>query len=167
MSEKSFYTVFKTTAGWVAILGSAAGLKRVTLPQPSQSEALAALEVDGAAPNKTHFKTTVQRFIDYFNGKNIEFTDKLDLSEATAFQRAVWETTKHIPCGQTRSYSWVAKQTGKAGAARAVGQALGKNKLPIIIPCHRVLSSDGKLGGFSGGLVMKKRLLALEKKKGN
>ncbi len=90
------------------------------------------------------------------------FPDELDLSTATPFQRQVWEKTRLIPYGETRSYSWVAEQIGKPGAARAVGQALGRNPLPIIIPCHRVVASDGKLCGFAGGLGMKRRLLSLE-----
>jgi methylated-DNA-[protein]-cysteine S-methyltransferase len=74
----------------------------------------------------------------------------------------VWEITRLIPYGETRSYAWVAEQIGQPRAVRAVGQALGKNPLPIIIPCHRVITSNGKLGGFGGGLEMKKRLLSLE-----
>ncbi|MBN1692717.1 MAG: MGMT family protein [Dehalococcoidales bacterium] len=99
-------------------------------------------------------------------GQRVDFPDKLDLQGATDFQRKVWEATKQIPYGQTRSYEWVAKQVGKPGAARAVGQALGKNPLPVVVPCHRVITCDGKSGGFGGGLAMKKRLLALEKSSG-
>ncbi|GAI87660.1 unnamed protein product, partial [marine sediment metagenome] len=73
-----------------------------------------------------------------------------------------WEETRLIPYGETRSYAWVAKQVGKPKAARAVGQAMGSNPLPIIIPCHRVITSNGKLGGFGGGLEMKRQLLSLE-----
>jgi len=90
------------------------------------------------------------------------FPDRLDLSGATPFQRMVWEATRLIPYGETRSYAWVAGQVNKPGAARAVGQALGRNPLPIIIPCHRVIRGDGSLGGFSNGLEVKERLLHLE-----
>jgi len=102
------------------------------------------------------------RFRIYFSGDEITFPDELDLSGATHFQRRVWEITRLIPYGETRSYTWVAQQVGKPGAARAVGQALARNPLPIIIPCHRVLTIDGKLGGFSGGTEMKRCLLQLE-----
>ena len=78
------------------------------------------------------------------------------------FQREVWEATRLIAYGEARSYQWVAGQIKKPKATRAVGQALGSNPLPIIVPCHRVLASDGKLGGFTGGLDMKKNLLHLE-----
>ena len=79
------------------------------------------------------------------------------------FRRLVWEATRLIPYGETRSYGWVAKQIGKPHAARAVGQALGKNPFLIIVPCHRVIAGDGTLGGFGGGLEMKQTLLEMEK----
>jgi methylated-DNA-[protein]-cysteine S-methyltransferase len=91
----------------------------------------------------------------------VEFPDKLDLSSATDFQRQVWRVTQTIPYGETRSYGWVAERLAKRGAARAVGQALARNRLPVIIPCHRVLASDG-LGGYSGGVGVKESLLRRE-----
>jgi len=104
----------------------------------------------------------MQRLRIYFSGHRATFPDELDLSRATPFQREVWEITRLIPYGKTRSYSWVAEQVKKPKAARAVGQAMSRNPLPIIIPCHRVLNIDGKLGGFGGGLEMKRHLLDLE-----
>lgn len=105
----------------------------------------------------------VQEFQAYFNGKRVTFNGvSLDLHTATPFQRKVWEAARSIPYGQTRSYRWVAEKIGKPEAARAVGQALGKNPIPVIIPCHRVIASDGKLGGFALGLEMKRTLLRLE-----
>jgi methylated-DNA-[protein]-cysteine S-methyltransferase len=105
----------------------------------------------------------MKRLASYFAGHKVDFPDRLDLSAAYDFQREVWEATRLIPYGETRSYSWVAAQIEKPKAVRAVGQALGRNPLPVIIPCHRVLASDGALGGFGGGLVMKRFLLNLEK----
>ena len=93
----------------------------------------------------------------------MDFADRLDLSSATAFQRDVWEATLRIPFGETRSYSWVAAQIGKPQAARAVGQALGRNPLPVIIPCHRVIATDGSLAGFGSGIWRKEWLLNHEK----
>ncbi len=86
----------------------------------------------------------------------------IDWSKYTPFQRKVWEVTKTIPYGETRSYKWVAEKTGSPHAVRAVGQALKRNPLPGIIPCHRVIRSDGSLGGFSLGLRKKKALLRSE-----
>jgi O-6-methylguanine DNA methyltransferase len=101
----------------------------------------------------------------YASGKPVRFTALLDLSAGTPFQRKVWRVLRTIPRGQTRSYAWVAGKIGKPRAARAVGSACGANPVPIVVPCHRVLASDGSLGGYSGGLHRKKRLLQLERGK--
>ncbi|MDP1854167.1 MAG: MGMT family protein [Candidatus Omnitrophota bacterium] len=82
----------------------------------------------------------------------------------TEFERRVLKAVLKIPLGQTRTYKWVAEKAGFPEASRAVGQALNKNPYPIIIPCHRVVASGGKLGGYSRGVMAKKRLLNLEKK---
>ena len=101
-------------------------------------------------------------FKQYLAGQRITFSQGLDLRGATSFQQAVWKATSAIPYGETRSYSWVAERIGKPLAARAVGQALGRNPVPIIVPCHRVIASEGDLGGFSGGLELKRLLLEIE-----
>jgi methylated-DNA-[protein]-cysteine S-methyltransferase len=98
----------------------------------------------------------------YLEGKLTRFTVRLDLRSSTAFSRKVWRVTGRIPYGQTRSYAWVADRLGDARAARAVGGALGRNPVPIFIPCHRVVGSHGCLRGFGGGLGLKSWLLALE-----
>jgi methylated-DNA-[protein]-cysteine S-methyltransferase len=108
------------------------------------------------------FVDTIPLLTMYFSGKKSEFPCALDYGQATHFQRNVWEATRSIPYGETRSYGWVANRIGKPAAVRAVGQALGKNPLPIIVPCHRVIASDGSLCGFSGGLETKRNLLRLE-----
>jgi methylated-DNA-[protein]-cysteine S-methyltransferase len=87
----------------------------------------------------------------------------VDTEGGTAFERRVWAAISAIPFGQTRSYKQVAQEAGSPGAARAAGGACGRNPVPIIVPCHRVIASGGKLGGFSGGLDIKTVLLDLEK----
>lgn len=164
MTQALFYVIFNTSAGWVGILGSRAGLLRVTLPQRSPE---GIFQQPGSSPNQAvlspqRFQNLMECFRAYFDGHKVDFPDRLDLSQATAFQREVWQATRLIPYGETRSYTWVAEQIKKPKAARAVGQAMGKNPLPVIIPCHRVLASNGGLGGFSGGLEMKGFLLHLE-----
>jgi methylated-DNA-[protein]-cysteine S-methyltransferase len=149
--------------GWVGILGSDSGLLAATPPQSSAKETERRLgdRLKNATRSEKPFRETVERFKDYFAGKRVEFPDELELSSATNFQRQVWRLTRHIPYGETRSYGWIARQLGKRGA-RAVGQALARNRLPVIIPCHRVVGSDGGLGGYSGGVGVKKALLRLE-----
>lgn len=158
------FTVFETAMGWIGILTSGEGLLGTTLPQRTEEEACQSLgkSKNSAVLSPGLFEDLVKRFKAYFAGKKVTFPDKLDLGGATAFQREVWERTRLIPYGETRSYSWVAENIGKARAARGVGQALARNPLPIIVPCHRVMTSDGGLGGFRGGLEMKRYLLRLE-----
>ena len=103
-----------------------------------------------------------QQLQQFAAGKNIRFTVPLDLSAGTPFQQAVWQTLRKIPRGETWSYAWVARQIGKPKAARAVGAACGANPVPLLVPCHRVVASNGSLGGFSLGLPLKRRLLKLE-----
>jgi len=95
-------------------------------------------------------------------GKTPDKLPPLDLSSGTEFQRRVWNALRRIPSGRTKSYSQVARSIGRAEAVRAVGQACGANPIPVMIPCHRVLAAGGKLGGFSGGLDWKRKLLARE-----
>jgi len=98
----------------------------------------------------------------YFSGTVQNFTVPIVLLEGTPFQRSVWQTLVSIPYGQVRSYGWVARQIGHPRAVRAVGQANGRNPVSILIPCHRVINNDGGLGGYGGGLGMKRALLEIE-----
>ena len=158
------YITFNTEMGWIGILGSAKGLLCTTLPQRSVQEVHQLLgdSVNHATWAPGSFEDLMERLKIYFSGHKAIFPDELDLSRATPFKRQVWEVTRLIPYGETRSYSWVAEQIGKPKATRAVGQALTRNPLPIIVPCHRILTSDGRLGGYSGGVGMKRYLLYLE-----
>jgi methylated-DNA-[protein]-cysteine S-methyltransferase len=99
----------------------------------------------------------------YAAGKPVRWKLSIDLSSGTTFQQRVWRVLTTIPHGETRSYGWVAKKVGNPRASRAVGAACGANLVPVIIPCHRVIAGDGSIGGFGGGLPMKRRLLALER----
>jgi methylated-DNA-[protein]-cysteine S-methyltransferase len=165
MPEQLHYTVFKTKLGWIGVLSSMAGLRAVTLPQNTQKQALNSLgeQAKQAVLSPEIFSNLTEKFQDYYSGKKTLFTHELDFSNASAFQKQVWQAARLIPYGETRSYGWIAKQIGKLKAARAVGQALGKNPFLIVVPCHRVIAGDGTLGGFGGGLEMKKTLLELEK----
>lgn len=105
------------------------------------------------------------QLVRYFTGEPVRFRVRLDLRVGTPFQRKVWRVLRTIPHGQTRSYGWVAQRIGAPRAVRAVGAACGANPVPVIVPCHRVIASDGALGGFSGGLARKRALLRLEAKR--
>jgi methylated-DNA-[protein]-cysteine S-methyltransferase len=113
--------------------------------------------------NNTHplLLETERQLKEYFQGKRRSFSLELDLV-GTAFQKNVWEALLGIPFGETRSYGQLAKQLGNPLATRAVGAANGRNPISIIVPCHRVIGSNGKLTGFAGGLVAKQHLLGLE-----
>jgi O-6-methylguanine DNA methyltransferase len=164
-SKLHFYLV-DTAAGWVGVVGSPDGLRGVILPQASielvcqnAMRKYGIVQVDSSA----YFGTLPQRLKSYFKGYYTEFPDELDLSDATDFQRAIWEKTRTIPYGETRSYSWIASEAGYKRASRAVGNALGDNPFPIIVPCHRVIRNDGDLGGFTPGIEVKEYLLQLER----
>lgn len=104
---------------------------------------------------------TQEELGEYFAGERTEFTVPLDLP-ATPFQRLVWDELCRIPCGETRSYAWIAGSVGKPNGVRAVGRANGQNRVAIIVPCHRVIASDGTLCGYGGKLWRKEELLRLE-----
>ncbi len=108
------------------------------------------------------FREVIELVKDYLSGKVVDFNGVSLNLNGTEFERIVWKGLCTIPYGETRSYKWLAAHIGKPYAYRAVGNACAKNPLPIIIPCHRVIREDGGLGGYSGGLLMKKRLLKIE-----
>ena len=107
-------------------------------------------------------KKTIQQLDEYFAGKRKNFDIHFDLG-GTDFQKKVWQELCKIPFDQTISYAELARRVGNPKASRAVGNANGKNPIPIIIPCHRVVKSDGSLGGYSSGITKKKQLLKLER----
>lgn len=107
-------------------------------------------------------RALIDEFEKYFEGGLTAFTYPLAPLDGTTFERGIWLALREIPYGQTRSYKWLAARAGHPGAARAAGQALAKNPLPIVLPCHRVIESDGSLGGYSPDLDIKRRLLEAE-----
>jgi methylated-DNA-[protein]-cysteine S-methyltransferase len=98
----------------------------------------------------------------YFAGQRQQFELPLDLDQGTPFQQQVWRRLLEIPAGQTISYGTLARQIGRAAAVRAVGAAVGRNPISIVVPCHRVIAADGALTGYAGGLPRKVALLQLE-----
>jgi len=145
-------------------VSSDSGLLRLNFPASDEQTAINAISDEMEIERKEDdFIEVKDALFDYFNGKPVDFSFPVDLRYFTVFQRNVLETARQIPYGNLRSYGWLASEIGHPNSARAVGQALGANPIPIIIPCHRVVRSDGSLGGFSGGLDWKKHLINLEK----
>jgi methylated-DNA-[protein]-cysteine S-methyltransferase len=151
------YTTIESPIGPLTLAGDEGGLRlvhfatgrRPTSPRREWTE------------DRAQFKEVIRQLDSYFLGKLQDFDLPLVL-EGTEFQLLVWRHLRKIPYGETVSYGQLARRIGSPDAARAVGLANGSNPIPIIIPCHRVIGSNGDLTGFGGGLPVKKKLLALE-----
>ena len=159
--------IFPSPHGWVGIAGSARGLSRLTL-KPTPEETLESLAADGwpaADPEDAVFAQARQCLERYFAGEVDALAElELDLTDAPPFYAAAWDACRTIPAGETRSYAWLAAAAGRPGAARAAGQAMAKNRLALVIPCHRVIGSSGDLHGYgAGGLEVKAELLNMER----
>ena len=164
MSNTLYFDLFKTTLGWMGALGSEQGLRKLVFPKPSPEEVVKDLKADlvGAIASTKKFADLRERLDLYFSGSLQKFEDPIDLSGTPAFFLNAWEACKSIPVGEVRSYKWLAEKTGNGKAVRSAGLAMSRNPVPIIIPCHRVIGSNGRLHGYGGGLTMKQRLLEIE-----
>jgi len=166
----------RTPPGWIAVALSEAGVKALVLPQNSCDAALNKLAVKlrvqtpSLLPALVDAKDVAQPLADdierYFQGERVSFSTMIDWSGYTPFQLRILLVVKAIQYGEIRSYKQVALEAGLPKAVRTVGGVMRSNRTPLLIPCHRVISSDGSLGGFSEGLEMKKYLLNLEKAPG-
>ena len=164
------YFVFETAAGFCGIAWSEAGITRFMLPSSTAegTEHNLRRRVANAAPGSppAHIVAAVNAAKRYFDGEQIDFSDlHLDLSGQDEFFNQIYAAARRVGWGHTTTYGTLAKQLGLGPeVARSVGQAMAKNPVPLIIPCHRVLAAGGKLGGFSapGGSTTKQRMLELE-----
>ena len=154
-----FYTTFESPVGTLLLAGDANGLRLVSFESSKHAVPLQA----AWRQDKTPFGEVIRQLQAYFRGELKEFDLPLALG-GTEFQLRVWNSLRTIPYGETISYGQLAERIGNPKAVRAVGLANGSNPIPIIIPCHRVIGSDGSLTGFGGGLSTKKMLLELESK---
>jgi methylated-DNA-[protein]-cysteine S-methyltransferase len=162
----SVYTLFETKFGWMGLVGTEKGIERIYLPM-DQKKALRDLvhsNFPETGEDREFYKKEIGQVEEYFQGRRKDFQFNLDFSRSTPFQRQVYEILLTIPFGEVRTYAWVAGKIGNSRALRAVGNANGKNKWPLVVPCHRVVGSNGYLTGFSasGGLDLKAKLLLLE-----
>ena len=159
------YTEFDSPVGRLLLAATPRGLVRVTFPVESPERVVEQLasSISPRVLESPKRLDDVRRELDrYFAGRLRDFDLPLDWQLTRGFYRKVLRATARIPYGRTRSYSQLAKQAGSPRAVRATGTALGSNPLPIVVPCHRVLRSGGALGGYGGGLEVKRSLLRLE-----
>jgi methylated-DNA-[protein]-cysteine S-methyltransferase len=160
------YHMFESPLGWVGLLGAPRGLRRLCL-KPTFQEVLDELSdvLEQSDADPAAFPQVVACLNRYFRGDIAALNEVvLDLADAPSFFAAAWEACRRIPPGETRSYAWLAAEAGRPRAARAAGQAMARNRLALIIPCHRVIGSDGDLHGYgAGGLRVKARLLEMER----
>jgi methylated-DNA-[protein]-cysteine S-methyltransferase len=158
--------IFQSPWGWMGVAESSKGIHTIVLPKRSKRAVESELRAQSHAPvqpgGSARLEAGRRQLLDYLAGKRDTFDVPLDLSYGTIFQRQVWRTLQRVPYGKLRSYQWIAARVGGPHYARAVGNAVGANPLPIMIPCHRIVAHDASLGGFSGGLPMKRKLLSLE-----
>ena len=159
--------IFDTALGAFGIGWTEAGVARLQLPGLARDALHQRINRDGAAPGEPSraVAAVIDRIEDYAEGEAVDFSDvPLDLQAVSDFNRRCYALLLQIGWGATTSYGALARQLGDVGLSRAVGAAMGANPVPLIIPCHRVLASDGKAGGFSapGGAEAKRRMLALE-----
>lgn len=163
---RTAYRLVETDAGWMAYVSGPRGLKRVYLPEPLRARLAMSVKSDFAEASEdgTLLPNLARQLERYFTGEPVTFDVEFDWTGHGAFEVAVWKACGRVGFGRTASYKSLAERVGRAGAARAVGTAMGRNPFPILIPCHRVLKSDGSLGGYSGalGVRFKERLLTME-----
>ena len=162
-----YYHLAECPFGWLALIAGPQGLRRISL-QPTRQQALAGLgsNLQTAAASAAPLAHALAACNAYFAGDPTVLTRiPLDLGQPPPFYRAAWDACRTIPPGETRSYQWLAQAAGNPRAARAAGQAMAKNPLPLVIPCHRVIGTAGALHGYgAGGLQVKARLLELERR---
>jgi len=144
-----FHDVFESPMGSLYLVFSGKALSGVSFRRPPLKQ--------GRAPAALR-----RQLEEYFAGRLKRFQYPIQLTEGTDFEREVWLALPEVPYGETRTYKWLAERVGRPKATRAVGQALSKNPVPIVLPCHRIIESDGDIGGYSSGVHVKRRLLEME-----
>ena len=154
--------VFDTPLGRMAVAATSRGLARVLLPNEA-----AALRASASSPHPDAAAEALaaraeREILQYLAGRRRKFTVPVDLSAAPAFHAKVLRALARVPYGRTVTYGELAARVGRPHGARAVGQAMARNPVPLVIPCHRVVACGGGLGGYGGGLDLKRRLLDLE-----
>src|SRR4030043_1287053 len=151
LSAMSFYDIVESPIGTLYLVLTDKILIRIGFKRPDE------LIRKGNAP-----PLIKKELKEYFENGREEFTQGINLTKGTEFDKKVWLALKEIPYGETRTYKWLAEKVGRPTAFRAVGRALSRNPIPILLPCHRIIESDGSIGGYSSGIDIKRRLLEIE-----
>jgi methylated-DNA-[protein]-cysteine S-methyltransferase len=170
MPENIFkYAIFLTAWGWAGFAVTAEGLRIFILPEEKKEDVLCRIKKE---LNSNHlfednkgWENLIQKVKEYYAGKKVDFTGfRLNLDSHTNFRKKILQTVQKIPYGEIRSYKEVAEAAGYPRAFRAVGSTMRNNPLPLVVPCHRVIKSDGSIGGFSGQKdnPLKKKMIDLE-----
>lgn len=159
----SFYFIYDSPLGEISVALGQRGVTDLLIRADLKTFLERVRSRSGADPayDPARFALLGSELDRYFRGEPVAFSVKLDL-QGSPFEHRVWQAILDIPRGQTRSYAWVAERAESPGGARAAGSAAGRNPVPIICPCHRVVKADGSIGGYTGGLDIKKRLLMIE-----
>jgi methylated-DNA-[protein]-cysteine S-methyltransferase len=162
--DEEHFVVYESSLGYIVIVTRNGKIISLDVKGEGMYEArkMVSKLYPDATESFTPFKTIRTLLDRYLQGREVDFEIEVDISHLGTFTQKVLNELRKIPYGETRTYGWLAKKAGKPGAARAVGQALKRNPIPIIIPCHRVIRDNGTIGGFSMGINIKERLLALE-----
>jgi len=155
--------IFDSPLGRMAVAATARGVVRVALPGDAKAlDEVASRTVPAADPEAEAMAGRAERELaEYLAGRRRTFAVRVSLGALSPFRLAVSRALRRVPYGRTVTYGELARRAGRPGAARAVGQAMARNPVPILVPCHRVVAAAG-LGGFGGGAALKRRLLALE-----
>jgi len=163
---KLYYAVLESKIGRILVTRTDKGLNNLLFHQPTWGKFFEELKKKKdveLVKSEAKFSSLRKQLNQYLSGKKAGFTEKLDLSSGTLFQQKVWKKMLEVPFGKTISYKKLAAMVGSPKKARAVGNACATNPVSIIVPCHRIIKSDGGLCGYGGGIELKKRLLKLEK----
>jgi methylated-DNA-[protein]-cysteine S-methyltransferase len=159
------YGFMDTELGPLLIVTTDNGVCEISyLENSSVNDALRHVESRGimASEHQSFVQPVVEQLSEYFAHKRTQFFLPIDLYGVSPFTRSVLEATNHVPCGTVVTYGQIAEGIGQPGASRAVGNALGRNPVPIVVPCHRVIKSDGSMGWYTGGPHLKQKLLDIE-----
>ncbi|MEW6571397.1 MAG: methylated-DNA--[protein]-cysteine S-methyltransferase [Nitrospirota bacterium] len=149
-ASESFYDTFESPVGTLFLIFTGKSLTGINFDRPG-----VLLKKATTLPIKKELRDFFEKGLEVFN-------QRISLIKGSEFDKKIWLTLREIPYGETRTYKWLAERAGRPKASRAVGQALSRNPLPIVLPCHRIIESDGSIGGYSAGVDIKRRLLDIE-----